>query len=82
MPFEIIHHQDGSWSVSMPAVNKQESRMSKLLWRIRAARVYQKRAGLTLRIAWDCAGALLEDYQQDGYSPDEAVAEDLTYWAA
>ncbi|MEN5158935.1 hypothetical protein [Achromobacter spanius] len=54
--------------------------MLKQIWRVRAALAYRRITGLTLTQAWGFAGALADDYRPDGYSPTEAVREDITYW--
>ena len=54
--------------------------MLKLIWRMRAALAYRRITGLTLTQAWGFAGALADDYQPDGWTPTEAVREDIAYW--
>jgi hypothetical protein len=54
--------------------------MLKQLWRIRATLAYRRITGLPLKQAWGFAGALADDYRPDGFTPTEAVREDITYW--
>lgn len=53
--------------------------MKNFIWRLRATLAYRRIAGLDLRMAWGCAGALLENFRDD-QSPADAVREDLSYW--
>lgn len=56
--------------------------MLKLLWRLRAAFAYRRITRISMKHAWDMAGTLAEDLRPDGYSPIDAVREDISCWEA
>lgn len=56
--------------------------MKALLWKLRATRAYMRLARLRPRLAWQMADSIEESYRPDGFTPVDAVREDLTYWMA
>ncbi len=60
--------------------------MLDFIFRVRAAMAYRRLTGyrgfgaVPWPHAWDMAGSLVE-WRKDGYSPIDAVREDLSYWA-
>lgn len=55
--------------------------MNAFIWRFRAALAYYTLADVPFRIAFEMAGVAVEMYCKDGFSPRDAVLEDLSYWA-
>jgi hypothetical protein len=49
--------------------------MSALIWKIRAYRYMRSRIGWA---RWDMVSSLYETFP--GWSPEEAINEDLSYW--
>lgn len=53
--------------------------MLDFLFPIRAAIAYRRLTGINWSDAWGMAGAMVE-WRADGYSLEEAVCEDISYW--
>lgn len=56
--------------------------MKALIWKLRFAWSIHRRSDMPLRIAWDFAGANLENLSGDtSYSPLDAVQDEFDAWA-
>lgn len=55
--------------------------MRALLWKLRFARSIHRRSNMPLKVAWDFAGANLENLRGDtSYSPLDAVQDEIDAW--